>query len=293
MTNMVYEFPELQGIMGCYYAKHDGESDEVATAITEHYQPRFAQDDLPSSSVGLCIALADRIDTLVGLFGIGKIPTGDKDPFALRRQALAVLRILIEKRIKLDLQELFKESLETYQIQLKNPTEALLDFCFDRLRAWYSSQSIPSKTFEAVLANRPTTPFDFHCRLEAVKTFQALPEAESLAAANKRVHKLLEKSANEQQTSELATIQESLLQESAEKALLSLLEIKESEVAPLLEQADYSQTLKTLANLKEPVDTFFNEVMVMVDDNAVRTNRLQLLYRLRSLFLQVADVSLL
>jgi len=293
LTQMVGEFPELQGIMGRYYALHDGEPNSVAHAIEEHYLPRFAADSLPESKVGSAVALADRIDSLVGIFGIGKKPTGDKDPFALRRQAFAIIRIMVEKELDLDLQLLFFASKETYGNLLKEESviPTLLDFCFERFRAWYQEQNIPTRMFEAVLAKFPTKPYDFHCRLQAVHAFQQLPEAESLAAANKRVQNILTKS--EITLPEEATFESALLSEPAEKDLANLVLQKQKEIAPLIKSAEYSDALKKLASLKEPVDRFFNEVMVMVDDEKVRNNRVKLLNSLRLLFLEIADISLL
>lgn len=290
VTNMVYEFPELQGIMGYYYALHDKEPAAVATAILEHYQPKFAQDELPKSNVGMALAIADRVDSLVGLFGIGKIPTGDKDPYALRRQALAVLRILIESKISLDLRELFSFAAQQYQAKIKDPTVELLDFCFDRLKAWYASADVPAKVFAAVMANNPTDPLDFHRRIQAVIQFQALPAAANLAAANKRVHNILQKSL----PSNVAHhVDPKLLVMLEEKDLYDAIQTKSTEIAPLLKNADYSAILQTLASLQKPVDNFFDRVMVNAEDEKLRNNRLQLLLNLRNLFLQVADVSLL
>jgi glycyl-tRNA synthetase beta chain len=292
LTSMVYEFPELQGIMGCYYAKNDKENEAVAIAIQDHYKPRFAQDELPSSDIGTCLALADRIDTLVGLFGIGSIPTGEKDPYALRRQALAVLRILIEKNINLDLADLFAKALENYQGKIANATAELLNFCFDRLKAWYLADHVPAKTFAAVLAGNSTKPLDFDRRLKAVTAFQTLDAAVNLAAANKRVQNLLEKNPAAK-SNNTPDINVALLEDASEKELYSALQNKETELKPLLQKADYTAILKSLASLQAPVDNFFTNVMVMTEDEKIRNNRLNLLQRLRNLFLQVADVSLL
>jgi glycyl-tRNA synthetase beta chain len=290
LTNMVYEFPELQGIMGCYYAKHDHESDAVAIAIQEHYKPKFAQDELPNSDIGTCIAIADRIDSLVGLFGIGSIPTGEKDPYGLRRQALAVVRMLIEKNLNLDLQELVQQGVANYQGKIKDASAELLNFCFERLKAWYLASGVPPKTFAAVLASNPTRPLDFHRRLNAVAMFQKLPEAASLAAANKRVRNLLEKSPTYKVNAN-PDINAKLIIDGPESMLFEALQNKELEIAPLHNKADYTAILQSLATLQGPVDNFFEHVMVMVDDEALKNNRLNLLQRLRNLFLQVADVS--
>lgn len=292
LTNMVYEFPELQGIMGYYYALHDKEPTEVAIAIQEHYKPRGASDTLPESYIGIALALADRLDSLVGFFGIGNIPTGEKDPFALRRQALAVLRILIEKKINIDLRALFTHAAHAYADKIKDPTNDLMCFCYDRLKAWYLANGIHARTFDAVLFNNPNSPLDFDKRINAVSAFQKLPAAESLAAANKRVHNLLEKNPLAI-TGKQVEVNVQLISAPEEKQLLTDVQNKETEIAPLMQQADYAAVLKSLAALQKPVDNFFDKVMVMVDDEKVRNNRLNLLQRLRNLFLQVADISLL
>jgi glycyl-tRNA synthetase beta chain len=292
VTDMVYEFPELQGIMGYYYALHDGEAQPVAIALKEYYQPKSATDKLPENPIAIALALADRIDTLVGMFGIGNVPTGEKDPYALRRQTLAVLRILIEKNISLDLKDLFAHALKNYTVKINDATDELINFCFERLKAWYLSNNIPAKTFAAVVANNPSNPLDFHQRINAVTKFQALPAAESLAAANKRVQNLLEKSALNAINKNFE-INAQLITTAEEKQLYADLQHKETEVAPLMQNADYTAVLQSLATLQAPVDNFFNNVMVMVDDQNLRNNRLYLLQRLRNLFLQVADISLL
>jgi glycyl-tRNA synthetase beta chain len=293
LTQMVGEFPELQGIMGRYYALHDAEPETVALAIEQHYYPRFSQDILPESTIGCALTLADRIDSLVGIFGIGKRPTGDKDPFALRRQALSVLRILVAKKLDLDLEMLITVAKDQYQNTLpeKNATALLLDFCFERFRAWYQDQGIPARIFEAVLAKRPTNPFDFDRRIQAVNEFVQLKDAESLAAANKRVQNLLSKAQillpND------AKIQHALLKEEAEIALEKALHQQEKTTTPLIEAGNYTEALKSLATLRENIDQFFTDVMVMVDDAALKQNRLILLNQLRILFLKIADISLL
>jgi glycyl-tRNA synthetase beta chain len=294
LTQMVGEFPELQGIMGHYYARLDGESETVANAIEEHYHPRFAQDTLPQSLLGSVIALADRIDTLVGLFGVGKRPTGEKDPFALRRQAMGILRIIIENHLNVDLNVVFTQSRETYGDYL--PADApiihpLLDFCFDRLRAWYQEQGMSARVFEAVLAKRPTNPLDFNQRILAVTHFQTLAEAESLSAANKRVGNILTKS--NLSISADAVFKTELSQETEEKELNLALINQEKIVKPLLETGNYTEALKSLSTLKKPIDLFFDKVMVMVEDSSLRNNRLTLLNRLRALFLEIADISIL
>lgn len=293
LTQMVGEFPELQGIMGKYYALNDAEPEVVALAIEEHYHPRFAKDTLPVTLEGCAVAIADRIDSLVGIFGIRKRPTGEKDPFALRRQTLGILRIIIEKGLNLDLRELFHTAKIAYKDSLLEPevVEQVLDFCFERLRAFYADQGIPARVFEAVLAKRPTKPFDFHKRIQAVFEFQSLKEAESLAAANKRVQNILSKSDITLPFD--ATPRDALLIENAEKLLFKLLLDKETEVAPLIKAGNYTEALKSLAQLREPIDTFFTEVMVMAEDPDLRNNRFRLLSKLRRIFLEIADISLL
>lgn len=290
VTNMVYEFPELQGTMGYYYALHDNESQDVADAIVEHYKPKFAQDNLPIHSAGVAIAIADRVDTLVGMFGIGKAPTGEKDPFALRRQALALLRILVDKELELDLLQLFTFAAEQYGNKITDPSEDLLLFCFDRLKAWYLTEDVPAKVFASVLANKPSSPADFHRRIIAVLEFQNLPAATNLAAANKRVHNILQKS----ETAQLSeNIDPGLLVTPEEQALYKELQQKNAEIIPLMAQANYSAILQCLASLQAPVDNFFEHVMVNAEEQNLRNNRLQMLHSIRKLFLQVADVSLL
>ncbi len=293
LTQMVGEFPELQGIMGRYYALHNGEPPEVATTIEEHYHPRFSQDSLPSTLEGCAVAIADRIDSLLGLFGLGQRPSGDKDPFALRRQSLGILRILIEKQLDLDLRFLLETAKEPYQDILVegNALEEVLDFCFERLRAWYQDQGISTRIFEAVLAKRPTNPLDFHRRIQGVSHFMGLKETETLAAANKRVQNILAK--NEALMPEDPTVETVLLIEEAEKTLEKQLFNKEKEIAPLLKTGNYTDALKMLSSLAGPIDQFFTKVMVMVDNPEIRNNRLKLLNRLRVLFLEIADISLL
>jgi glycyl-tRNA synthetase beta chain len=296
LTEMVGEFPELQGTMGRYYALENQEPPKVAIIIEEHYHPRFSQDSLPATFEGCAVALADRIDSLVGLFGLGHHPTGDKDPFALRRQALAILRILIEKQLDLDLRFLLETAnklyLELYpEAALANDVvEQVLDFCFERLRAWYQDQNISTRIFEAVLAKRTTTPLDFHQRIQAVSQFMALKEASTLITANKRVRNILSK---DETLIPNTLIETALLIEEAEKALATALSHKEKELAPLLQAGCYTEALKTLAMLAEPIDQFFTQVMVITEDLKVRHNRLKLLYGLRLLFLEIADISLL
>lgn len=296
LTQMVGEFPELQGIMGRYYALNDGKNADIAQAIEEHYHPRSATDTLPNSIAGSVLAIADRADTLVGLFGLGKKPTGDKDPFGMRRAALGILRIIIENQFKdIDLNTLFVNAKQLYEQDNKITADKplippLLEFCFERLRAWYLEQGISPQVFESVLAKWPTKPYDFHCRIQAVSEFQKHPEAESLKAANKRVQNILSK--NALLISPEAYFDEKLLQEPAERELAQALLKKELEIKPYLKDAQYTKALGALAELKEPIDQFFDKVMVMVEDEKIRNNRLRLLNRLRALFLEIADISL-
>ena len=290
-TEMVGEFPELQGIAGYYYAKHDGEADDVALALNEQYMPRGAGAELPSTLTGAAVALADKIDTLVGIFGIGMLPTGSKDPYALRRAALGVLRILIEKQLELDLNAALQAAVEQYgsRVKAEGLVALVQDFIFDRLRARYEDEGIDVAVYQSVRAVSPTSPLDFDQRVQAVQAFRRLPEAETLAAANKRVSNILSKA--EGMVSK--QINAALLQETAEQALASAVEAAERSVAPLAAQRQYSATLEQLAALRAPVDAFFEQVLVNADDDAVKANRYALLARLRGLFLGVADISLL
>jgi glycyl-tRNA synthetase beta chain len=291
MTDMVFEFTELQGLMGYHYALHDGEPEEVAQAMNEQYLPRFAGDDLPATRTGIALAIADRLDTLTGLFGINQPPTGSKDPFALRRAALGVLRIIVEHKLDLDLHQLLTLAAEQHGNLpgSEGLADRVLDFMLDRFRAWYDDRGISAETFLAVHALRPTSPLDFDRRIDAVSHFRNLAEAEALAAANKRVSNILSK-----QGGEIASeIDTALLQEDAEKALAAALTSAEHDLQPVFEQGDYRTALERLAALREVIDTFFDNVMVMAEDEAVRANRLALLKRLRRLFLGVADISLL
>jgi glycyl-tRNA synthetase beta chain len=294
VTSMVFEFPELQGVMGRYYALHDGEDPEVASALDEQYQPRFAGDNLPSTMTGQILAVAERLDTLVGIFAIGQTPTGDKDPFGLRRAALGLLRILVEKRIDLDLQDMIATTAATIPATLEagKSTPAVLTFILDRLRAYYLEAGFDVQNFDAVMARLPTRPLDFDQRMHAVQAFRQLPESDSLAAANKRIRNILRK-AQENGISFPAACDTRLLQEPAERELAQALANLEADVQPLFDRREYTQALRRLATLQAPVDTFFDSVMVMSDDHALRNNRLALLNDLSELFLQVADISLL
>ncbi len=291
LTNMVGEFAELQGLMGYYYALHDRESEAVAVAIDEQYQPRYAGAPVPATLTGAVVALADKLDTMVGMFGIDQPPTGSKDPFALRRSAIGILRILIEKELDLDLQEAIATAAAGFsELDLESGTmDKVFDFLLDRFKAWYADAGIDSGVFQSVFALKPARPLDFHRRVEAVSKFAALEQSAALAAANKRVSNLLSK----QEAAGTADLKEDLLQEAAEKALFSEVSKKELDVVPLFEKGDYEQGLLALATLKETVDSFFDEVLVMAEDEALKANRLALLTRLRNLFLATADISYL
>jgi glycyl-tRNA synthetase beta chain len=308
LTGMVGEFPELQGIMGRYYAKHDGLADDVADAIEDHYKPRFAGDDLPRGMPGICVALADKLESLVGMFGIGQFPTGDKDPFALRRQALGLIRILIDKDLPLSLSTLLEQTGIVFGGRINPAPDMLSDFIYDRLRYYFgmeasdpralASSESPAETgkdgftflpqqIDAVLSLRPPRLNDVKKRLEAVRAFARLPEAESLAATNKRVRNILKKADGTGR----AAVNPRLFEADAEKALHQVL----NEIVPLADKAfsagDYNASLQTLAALKSPVDDFFDNVMVNTEEEALRSNRLALLARLEQAMNRVADIS--
>ena len=289
MTSMVGEFPELQGVMGRYYAQHDGEPDEVASAIDEHYMPRHAGDQLPQTRTGQVVAIADRLDTLLGIIAIGQLPTGDKDPYALRRAALGVLRNMIENDLALDLQALLEFAAGNFEkeVKAKQAIDTTVDFILERLRTYYTSQDIKLDVFESVFSQRPTQPNDFHARLLAVNDFRQLAEAESLAAANKRISNILKKTDEKIP----AQVDEKLLKDAAEQALAAQLNSLSEQVEPLVAARNYTAILHQLAALRSNVDQYFDSVMVMVEDKPLRLNRLALLARLRNLFLQVADIS--
>ncbi|MBB2487264.1 glycine--tRNA ligase subunit beta [Mitsuaria sp. WAJ17] len=287
LTDMVGEFPELQGIMGAYYARHEGLRDGVAIAIEDHYKPRFAGDALPRNHTGTVLALADKLETLVGLFGIGQLPTGDKDPFALRRHALGVIRILVEKNLPLDLPALIDTAAPAFGELISNPREALLGFFADRVAVSLRDQGYSAQEVDAVLALNPSRLGDVPRRLEAVRAFAALPEAASLAAANKRVSNILKKIEGELPT----VVDAALLKEAAEQALAAALAEVQPQADTLFEQHDYAGSLKALAALKGPVDAFFDGVMVNADDAALRANRQALLSRLHGAMNRVADLS--
>ncbi|KFZ30908.1 hypothetical protein IDSA_07480 [Pseudidiomarina salinarum] len=291
-TQMVLEFPETQGVMGMHYARHDGEPDGVPQAIYEHYLPRFAGDSLPQSLAGCTVALADKLDTLVGIFGIGQVPKGDRDPFALRRAAIGLLRIIVEKDLPLDLQELVaaaKSSFKSGTLTSATVEDDVVEFLLGRFRPWYQDQNIAVDVIQAVQARRPTRPVDFDQRVRAVTAFRELPEAEALAAANKRVSNILAKVEGEISQD----IDQGLLTEAAEIELSKAVGAARISSSKALDAGDYTGALKALADLQKPVDTFFDNVMVNTEDDAVRKNRLALLSRLRELFLRIADISVL
>ncbi len=291
VTSMVFEFTELQGTMGRYYANHDGEAAEVASAMEEQYMPRFAGDELPATATGRILALAERLDTLTGIFGIGQKPTGAKDPFALRRAALGVLRILIELQLPLDLADLLDKAADglTPHLGSKPDTQEALDYILERLRAYYQEQGIGAELVEAVASLKPTQPLDFDRRVKAVAAFRQLTASESLAAANKRIGNILKKVEGNLPEN----VNPTLLQLDAEQALASAVQYQENKVVPLFAAGQYEAALLSLAELREPVDKFFDDVMVMADDVDLKNNRLALLNRLRGLFLRVADLSVL
>jgi glycyl-tRNA synthetase beta chain len=291
LTDMVGEFPELQGIMGTYYARHDGEHEEVALAASEHYQPRFAGDNLPSTATGTAVALADKVETLVGIWAIGLQPTGDKDPFALRRHALGVLRMLVEKRLPLSISALLGDAAAQFVAvpNFKDPTAEVTAFMLDRLRGMLRERGFSVNEIEAVVAQNPDRLDDIVQRLEAVQAFAALPESVSLAGANKRITNILKK--NEEALAQATTVKAELLQDAAEKALYAAMGRVAPEVDAAWAKGDFSATLKTLAQLKEEVDAFFNDVMVMAEDLALRNNRLALLSSLHGMMNRVADIS--
>ena len=290
MTNMVFEFTDTQGVMGMHYARHDGEDEEVAVALNEQYMPRFAGDELPKSLVASAVALADKFDTLTGIFGIGQAPKGSADPFALRRAALGALRIIVEKNLPLDLEDLVKKSSALFGDKLTNQNVVadVVDFMLGRFRAWYQDEGIAVDVIQAVLARRPTRPADFDARVRAVSHFRTLDSAEALAAANKRVANILAKAEGD-----IGAIDVALCVEPAEQVLAQSVLSLAKEVQPLIAQGEYTAVLDKLAGLRQPVDNFFDNVMVNADDAKLRQNRLAILNTLQGLFLQVADISLL
>jgi glycyl-tRNA synthetase beta chain len=291
MSDMVLEFPQVQGTMGKYYAINDGENIAIAQALEDQYRPRYAGDSLPEANIGCAVAISDKIDTLVGIFGINQPPKGDKDPFALRRAAIGVIRIIIEKQLDLDLAVLINESISLFGDKLVNENTAVnvLDFIMGRFRAFYQEQGVSVNVIQAVLAKKPSAPLDFDKRIKAVSFFGELPEAETLAAANKRVGNILAKFDGQLYDgfkAELAT-------EEAEQDLATIFNAVSLKVAPLMADKNYQAALNELAQLKTPIDTFFDCVMVMSDDEAVKINRLTLLNEIRESFFAIADISVL
>jgi glycyl-tRNA synthetase beta chain len=286
VSDMVGEFADLQGVMGGYYALNDGEDESVSIAIREHYHPRFSGDSLPSSKEGLVVAIADKLDTITGIYGIGQGPTGSKDPYALRRMALGLLRIMVEGQLNLDLKALIAQSLSLHSSKVDaSSADDIYQFMMDRLRAYYKEQKVSAKAFEAVLAVRPESPYDFHRRVEALNLFTQQSESESLIKSNKRIANILKEHDN------LGTdVDTSVFVEDAEKALYEAV----SNVAKdLSSSADYEQTMNKLLGLKDSIDSFFDQVMVNTDDEILKRSRLTLLNWVRSLFLSVADISYL
>ena len=289
LTDMVGEFPELQGIMGTYYARHDGEPEEVALAASEHYQPRFAGDALPTSNAGTAVALADKLETLIGIWGIGLQPTGDRDPFALRRHALGVLRMLIEKRLPLSLATLLVDTAALFgdNAQFKDPRADVLSFLYDRLRGLLRERGYAPNEIEAVVAQQPDTLDNILERLQAVTAFAQLPEAEALAAANKRITNILKKNAE----GAVGAVDGALLREAAEQALHAAMQTCQPEIDQAYARGDFTTTLTRLAQLRAGVDQFFDQVMVMDEDVRLRNNRIALLSALHQMMNRVADIS--
>lgn len=292
VSDMVLEFDKMQGIAGRYYALAQGEEDEVANAIRDQYLPKFSGDRLPESLTGCAVALADRLDTIVGIFGIGQPPTGSKDPFALRRATLGVLRIIVEKELPLDLRVLLQQAQQQHSNLPagKNLVDNVLNYMIERFRAWYEEENINAEVFMSVSEKGLSQPLDIDQRVKAVDSFSRLPEAQALAAANKRVSNILAKIDNQES---IGSVDNTLLVEHSEKVLAELVQQKAAQLAPLFANRQYSAALASLAELRAPIDAFFDDVMVMVDDEAVKNNRIALLKSLRSLFLEVADISLL
>ena len=291
MSDMVLEFPQVQGTMGKYYAQHDGEPAAVAQALEDQYRPRYAGDALPEQNIGCAVAIADKIDTLVGIFGINQPPKGDKDPFALRRAAIGLIRIIIEKQLELDISDLIAKSVDLYQDKLSNDAVAqqVLDFILGRYRAYYQDQNIAVDVIQAVLANAPSAPLDFDKRIHAVAHFKTLAESATLAAANKRVGNILVKFKGEL----FNEFNQAFASEAAEQELAASFATVKVNIAPLMANKDYQSALTELAALKTPIDNFFDNVMVMADDEQVKTNRLTLLSEIRNSFFAIADISLL
>jgi glycyl-tRNA synthetase beta chain len=293
LSDMVMEFPSVQGIMGHHYALHDGEAAEVALAIEEQYLPRFAGDKLPSSSAGYILSLAEKLDTLVGIFGIGKLPKGDKDPFALRRSAIGILRILVENKLAIDLQQMIDSVVDIYGSKLSNAETAaqVHTFLLDRFKPFYQDQDIAGDVVSAVMTQKPSTAIDFDARIKAVTAFKDMESAGDLVAANKRVANILNK--NDIDINALPSIEPALFSEDAEKALFSALESAQGQVNSMIERLAYDEVLASLTVLKTPLNNFFDDVMIMAEDEKVKSNRVALVGKARQLFLSVADVSVL
>jgi len=288
LTDMVGEFPELQGIMGGYYARHDGLGEDVAQAIEDHYKPRFAGDELPRNTVGVVVALADKLETLVGMFGIGNLPTGDKDPFALRRHALGVVRMLSEANLDVALDALIAQAIPAFGDKITDPAVALTSFIYDRLSGGLREQGYSAQEVEAVLALRPQRLSDVAKRLTAVRAFAALPEAAALAAANKRIGNVLKKAGEVD-----AHVNTALFKEDAEQALYAVMQKLLPESEAQFNAGDYTASLQTLATLRSPVDAFFDDVMVNAEEMDLRLNRQGLLKCLHLAMNRVADLSAL
>jgi glycyl-tRNA synthetase beta chain len=289
MTDMVGEFASLQGVMGKRYAQKAGEADEVAEALDEQYKPRGASDDTASTTTGQILSISDKLDTLVGIFAIGQKPTGEKDPYALRRAALGILRTIIERQLDLDLKQLITVSAELLadKVDAGKVKQDVFDYILERLHAYYLDRGVTADVFDAVSALSPSRPLDFDKRIKAVTAFRELAEAESLAAANKRVANILKKSA----LGNTVVVDESLLSEDAEKKLYQTLSALSQAVEPMFDSGDYEAALSQLSSLREPVDEFFDSVMVMADDEAIKNNRIALLNTMNQLFLRAADLS--
>ncbi|RHW76526.1 glycine--tRNA ligase subunit beta [Colwellia sp. RSH04] len=289
MTDMVLEFPQVQGTMGKYYARHDGESEAIAQALEDQYRPRYSGDSLPEANIGCAVAIADKIDSLVGIFGINQPPKGDKDPFALRRAAIGVIRIIIEKELNIDLTALIEKSISLFGDKLSNDNTAndVIEFVMGRYKAFYQEQGISADVIQAVMANKPSAPLDFDKRIKAVSYFRTLDAAITLAAANKRVGNILAKFDGELYQS----FKVELAQEQEEKDLAQVFFDVKERVNPLMASKDYQGALTELAQLKTPIDVFFDNVMVMSDDEAVKINRLTLLNKIRNCFFEIADIS--
>ncbi|OKY27553.1 MULTISPECIES: glycine--tRNA ligase subunit beta [Thalassotalea] len=291
MTEMVLEFPQVQGTMGKYYAQHDGEDVEVAQALEDQYRPRYSGDSIPKGVIGCAVAIADKIDTLVGIFGINQPPKGDKDPFALRRAAIGMIRIIIEKQLDLDIADLVSRSVNLYGEVLTNDstTQQVIDFVLGRFKAHYQEQKISVDVIQAVLANSPTAPLDFEKRVLAVNHFKTMEAAQTLAAANKRVGNILAKFDGQL----FSTFNTDYATDDNETELANTFAKVKEKIQPLVAAQDYQQALAELANIKQPIDNFFDNVMVMADDEQVKVNRLTLLNEIRNRFLDIADISVL